>query len=172
MSSEVEAALPRVAGRREFWPCGVALFWLGGSTHSDAGIMLPMFAVLVFPAWLARMAWIAWRQPARRRAQGVKLVVLVTAMIVAGVALTQREDARRAEAQRVVDAVAAWHDSHGAYPDTLDQVGFDARALRNDSRIFYFSDDGHATVFHAATFMPLDTWGWDFDKPGWQFHPD
>ena len=172
MSNAADAAPRRVSAWREYWPCGLALLWLAGTANADAGFMLGMFAVFVFPIWLVRMGTLTWRRPARRRAQGIKLVVLVVAMVAAGAALKHREDDRRAQAQRVVEAVTAWHDAHGAWPDTLDQVGLDTRALRHEQRIFYFIDKGHATLFHASVYMPLDTWGWDFDKKAWQYHAD
>ncbi len=156
----------------EFWPCGLALLWLGGTANADAGFMLGMFAVIVFPIWLVRMGILTWRRPARRRAQGIKLVVLVVAMVAAGAALMHREDVRRAQAQRVVEAVKAWHNAHGTYPDRLDQIGLDAKALQHENRIYYFSDNGRAAVFHSSVYMPVDTWAWEFDKPGWQYHPD
>ena len=160
---------PRKPGwTREFWPTIVAALIILSSARPGAGFLLPL-GLPVLLVWFARMAWIAWRRPARRRAQGIKVVVLVAAMTVGALAHGRYESQSRAQAQKVVDAVAAYRARHGSYPDELAQVGLDADALRRDWQVRYLSRDGQHRVVYSATFTVFDSYVYDFDKPGWVY---
>src|SRR6202012_921397 len=109
------AAAPKRGWVREFWPTMLAVAILLYAAPPGAGGLLPLF-VPVLLIWLPRMAWLAWRRPARRRAQGIKVLALVGAIVVAGLAHGRYDTQSRAQAQKVVDAVTAYHVEHGAYP--------------------------------------------------------
>ncbi len=141
------------------------------SAQPHAGFLLPLWLPILL-VWFLRMAWIAWRRPARRRAQGIKVLVLVAAMAVAALAHGRYESQARAQAQKVVDAVTAYDVQHGGYPDNLGQVGLDEQALRRDWQLSYLNRDGIHRVVYAATFTVFDAYSYDFDKPGWVYLAD
>jgi len=153
---------------REFAPTALlALVVLCGAGDGD-GFILTLLAPFLL-LWFMRVAWVAWRQPARRRVQAIKLGVVVA--LVVGVALVQINFQRgsREQAQKVVDAVAAYRAQHGSYPQDLAQVGLDDQALRRDWRVHYWARDGKHSVVYAARFSVYDSFVYDFDKPGWVY---
>ena len=161
-----EATQPGVL--REFWPTMLAALVILYAATPGAGFLLPLWLPILL-VWFLRLAWVAWRRPPRRKAQGVKVLVLVGAMLVAGLAHGRYESQARAQAQRVVDAVTAYHVEHGAYPDDLAQVGLDADALRRDGDVRYLHREGQHQVVYAAQFTVFDQFVYDFDKPGWVY---
>ena len=175
MSSEAEAASTtdaaaprRISALREFWPTIVAALIILSSARPGAGFLLPLWLPILL-VWFLRMMWLAWRRPARRKAQGVKALVLVAAMAVGALAQGRYEHQAREQAQHVVDVVAAWRAQHGAYPDDLAQLGLDEQALRRDWQVRYLSRDGQHRVVYSATFTVFDSYTYDFDKPGWVY---
>ena len=155
---------------REFWPTMLAVAILLYAATPGAGVLLPLFTPVLL-IWLPRMAWLAWRRPARRTAQGIKLIALAAAIIVAALAHGRYDSQARAQAQKVVDAVTAYHVQHGGYPDDLSQVGIDADALRRDAGVRYLHIEDRHLVVYSAQFTVLDQYLYDFDRPGWVYKP-
>ena len=153
---------------REFWPTLLATLVILSSARPGAGLLLPLCLPILLP-WFARMAWLAWRRPRRRKAQAIKAVVLVAAVAGGALAQGRYEHQAREHAQEVVDAVAAWHAGHGRYPDDLAQVGLDEPALLRDWQVRYLNRDGQHRVVYSATFTVFDSDTYDFDKPGWVY---
>ena len=178
VSSEAEAGVadsraqpaPGLGWAREFWPTILATAILLYAARPGAGILLPLWLPVLL-VWFPRMAWIAWRRPARRRAQGIKAMAIVAAIAIAGFAHGRYESRSRAQAQNVVDAVTAYRARHGAYPDNLAPLGLDEQALRRDWEVRYLNNDGRQRVFYAAEFSVFDSWEYDFAKPGWVYKP-
>ena len=171
MADEPTTEAPRKIGwLREFWPAILATLIVLYAATPGAGFLLPLWLPILL-VWFARMAWLAWRRPARRKAQGLKALVLIVAMLVAGLAHGRYESQSRAQAQKVVDAVTAYQVQHGAYPDDLAQVGLDADALRRDWDVRYLHVENRHQVVYAAQFTVFDQYVYDFDKPGWVYKP-
>lgn len=153
---------------REFAPTVLlALVVLSGASQ-DAGFILTLLSPFLV-LWFMRVGWVAWRQPARRRTQLIKLGVI--AALVLGGSLVQVDFQRgsHAQAQKVADAVAAYRAQHGNYPEDLAQVGLDDQALRRDWKVRYWAREGQHRVIYAATFSVYDSFVYDFDKPGWVY---
>ncbi len=163
------AGTPRPRSRvREFaFTALLALMVLTGAGR-NAGFVLPLLLPVLL-LWFLRVAWVAWRQPARRRAQAIKLGVIATLVVAAWLVQAHFQRETKAQAQKVVDAVLAWHARNGSYPDNLAAVGLDEQALRRDWDVRYFNREGQRQVLYPATFTLFDSFVYDFDKPGWRF---
>jgi len=136
------------------------------ATRQDAGFVLPLMAPFLL-LWFVRLAWIAWRQPARRKVQAIKFGCVAAAVALAAFVQGNVQREAREHAQQVVGAVAAYRAQHGIYPDDLAQAGLDENALRR-WRVRYISRDGQHRVVHPAVFSVYDNYVYDFDKPGWR----
>ena len=169
MADAASGEAPRKIGwLREFWPTIVATLIILSAAQPGAGFLLTLWLPILL-IWFARMAWLAWRRPARRKAQGIKAIVLVAAMTGAAFAHGRYEARARVQAQQVVDAIAAWHAQHGAWPDDLSQLGLDADALRRDGDVRYLHIENRHQVVYAAQFTVFDQYVYDFDRPGWVY---
>ena len=156
---------------REFAPATVAAFIILSCARPGIGFLLPLWLPVLL-VWFVRMIWLAWRRPARRRAQGVKALALIGAMAIAALAQGFYQRQARERAQHVVDIVAAYRTAHGAYPVDLAQAGLDAEALRREWHIRYFAGEGEHRVMYADSFTVFDSFGYELEKPGWVFHAD
>ena len=172
MAEAAATAARQISAPREFGPAlafVAAVLWCA---QPGAGFMLPLLVPFAL-VWFIRMGFLAWRRPPRRRAQAIKLGLIVAALLVTGLAHGHHERRTREEAQKVVDVVTAYRTAHGAYPDDLGQAGLDAQALRHDWRIYYLNVDGRHSVMYSATFTVFDRYYQDLDKPaGWVFRAD
>lgn len=165
-ASPVEAPPPR-STVRDYAFTLILVFIVLSATRQDLGFLLPLLSPFLL-LWFLRLAWIAWRQPARRKAQAIKFgcVAATVALVVFIQSNVQRE--AREHAQQVVSAVAAYRAQHGSYPDDLAQAGLDEKALRR-WRVRYISRDGQHRVVYPAVFTVYDGFVYDFDKPGWVY---
>ena len=160
-------ARPRSRVREFAFTAVLALILLLGAGEG-AGFLLPLLAPFLL-LWFLRVGWVAWRQPARRRAQAIKVGVVAALVLAAAMVQLHAQRQSQARAQKVVDAVLAWHAEHGGYPDNLAAVGMDDQALRRDWQVRYFNRAGQHQVLYTARFTPFDSYAYDFDKPGWRF---
>jgi hypothetical protein len=168
---DAPAAPPRRSDVREFAFTLILSLVVLSATRKDVGFLLPLLAPFLL-LWFVRLAWIAWRQPARRRTQAIKLACVVAATALATWVQASVERQARAQAQKTVDAVAAYRAQHGNYPDELGQVGLDEEALRRQWRVRYTSRDGQHRVSYPASFSVYDGYVYDLDKPGWAASAD
>lgn len=164
-----EAPPPRSAVR-DFAFTLILVFIVLSATRQDVGFLLPLLSPFLL-LWFIRLAWIAWRQPARRKVQAIKFgcVAATVALVVLIQGNIQRE--ARAKALQVVSAVAAYRAQHGSYPDDLAQAGLDENALRR-WRVRYISRDSQHRVTYPAVFTVFDSYSYDFDKPAWTYSAD
>ena len=155
---------------RDFAFTLILVFIVLSATRQDAGFVLTLLSPFLL-LWFVRLAWIAWRQPARRRAQAIKFAsVSVTVALVVFIQSNVQREARE-HALQVVSAVAAYRAQHGGYPDDLAQVGLDEKTLRR-WRVRYVSHDGQHRVAYPAVFTVYDGYSYDFDKPAWTYSAD
>jgi len=155
---------------RDFAFTLILVFVVLSATRQDMGFLLPLLSPFLL-LWFVRLAWIAWRQPARRKVQAIKFAsVAATVAIVALIESNVQREARE-HALQVVNTVAAYRVQHGRYPDDLAQAGLDENALRR-WRVRYISRDGRHLVTHPAVFTVFDSYSYDLDKPAWTYSAD
>jgi hypothetical protein len=71
------------------------------------------------------------------------------------------------EANKVAKAVLDYKTRTGIYPAGLKDAGLDEVALEREWDIRYFMREGKPVLTYPATFMPLTTVDYDFDKRAW-----
>jgi hypothetical protein len=162
----VEAPPPRSAVRDYAFTL-ILVFIVLSATRQDLGFLLPLLSPFLL-LWFMRPAWIAWRQPARRKVQAIKFASVVAAVALAAFLQGNIQRQAREHALQVVSAVAAYRAQHGSYPDDLAQAGLDENALRR-WRVRYISRDNRHRVTYPAVFTVFDGYSYDFDKPGWVY---
>jgi hypothetical protein len=165
---DTAATAPAVhrASVRDFAFTLILVFIILSAIRQDLGFLLPLLSPFLL-LWFVRLAWIAWRQPPRRKVQAIKFGFVAAAMAFACLALVNIQDQDREHALQVVSTIATYHDQHGAWPDDLAQAGLDEEALRR-WRVHYVSRDGQHRVTYPSVFSVYDSFVYDFDKPGWK----
>lgn len=165
----VEAPPPR-SPVRDYAFTLILVFIVLSATRQDAGFLLPLLSPFLL-LWFLRLAWIAWRQPARRKVPAIKFASVAAAVALVAFLQANIQREAREHALQVVSAVAAYRAQHGSYPDALAQAGLDENALRR-WRVRYISHDGQHRVVYPAVFSVLSQYEYDFDKPGWRHNAD
>ena len=164
------AAPPPRSAVRDYAFTLILVFIVLSATRQDVGFLLPLLSPFLL-LWFLRLAWIAWRQPARRKAQAIKFgCVAATVAIVVFIQSNVQREARE-HALQVVSAVKAYRAQHGGYPDDLAQAGLDENVLRR-WRVRYVNREGLHRVVYPAVFSVLSQYEYDFDKPGWRLNAD
>ena len=151
---------------RDFAFTLILVFIILTAIRQDLGFLLPLLSPFLL-LWFVRLAWIAWRQPPRRKVQAIKFGGVVAAMSFACLAQVNIQDQDREHAIQVVSTIAAYHAQRGSWPDDLAQAGLDEDALRR-WRVRYLSRDGQHRVTYPSVFSVYDSFVYDFDKPGWK----
>ena len=110
--------MPSLEGR-----LGIAgILWALAVVAFDAADGSFLLSMLACPLWLlGSLAQSLWRRPGRGVALGrAAIPVAVLAIALANDSLQRRLALGRAE--RVVDAICAFHDEHGRYPSDLQEL--------------------------------------------------
>jgi hypothetical protein len=76
----------------------------------------------------------------------------------------------RNDADQIAKAIIRYKAEHGYYPQNLKAAGIENP--RKAWMIGYFPEKEKPGLFYAATFLPFDTYFYDFDKDTWSYHPD
>ena len=165
LASPAVAATVHRATVRDFAFTLILVFIVLSATRQDAGFVLPLLSPFLL-VWFVRLAWIAWRQPPRRKVQAIKFGCVVATVALAAFVQGNVQREARAHALQVVDTITAYRAQHGAWPDDLAQAGLDENALRR-WRVRYIAHDGQHHVVHPSVFSVYDEYVYDLDKPGW-----
>ena len=94
--------------------------------------------------------------------------VVVAASAVVSSVHFYRHFSSRKEADRVVRKVLDFREKQGRFPSDASELG--DLALRDRSRpLLHYTllSDGKPALFYAATFIPFDTWEYDFSSRTW-----
>jgi hypothetical protein len=113
---------------------------------------------------LIRMA----RKPDERKRRGIRMAIWLVALSVAGAVQSHWASSTSKEADKVAKLVHDYQAHKGVYPANLAEAGLDEKALENDWDIRYFLREGKPVLAYPATFMPLTTYDYDFDKHTWK----
>lgn len=113
-----------------------------------------------------------WKSVPQRHAHLVAIAIVATAsLIVLGVHF-HLHNASRAQANQVAQSIEHFQAARGHYPASLSEVGLDSAVFRRDLMLSYSSLQGDDPVlFYAATFVPFDTWQYDFLAREWIYDP-
>lgn len=102
-------------------------------------------------------------------AHSIIITVLAVALLGYCGKLQFAEGDARAEAERIVAALEAHKGRAGIYPASLDEVGFDAKALRDKWYLSYrLEDGGKPALFYSAQNMWLVAYHYDFELRNWK----
>jgi len=113
-----------------------------------------------------------WKSVPQRRAHLVALAIVATASLIVLSVHSHLHNASRAQADQVAQSIEHFQAARGHYPASLSEVGLDSAAFRRDLMLSYSSSHGDDPVlFYAATFVPFDTWQYNFLAREWIYDP-
>ena len=141
---------------------------MAGIRHG--GVML----VFIAPIFLLSMlvaCFKAWKRPERRRPLAISAGLwMLTIALIVGLHWHYYTASRKA-ADAVVASVAQYMQTHGKPPADAQTLGFTNG--KNEWRIFYtLRADQIPSVIYFSTFMPFDTWEYEFDNKRWIYRSD
>ncbi|MGZ3237165.1 MAG: hypothetical protein ACXU8A_07305 [Burkholderiaceae bacterium] len=107
-------------------------------------------------------------KPDERKKRGIRMAIWFVALSVAGAVQSHWASSTIKEADKVAKLVLDYQARKGAYPANLAEAGLDEKALESEWDIRYFMREGKPVLAYPATFMPLTTYDYDFDKHTWR----
>jgi len=107
-----------------------------------------------------------------RRAHLLAVAIVATASLIVLAVHSHLHNASRAQANQVAQSIEHFQAASGHYPASLSEVGLDSAVLRRDLMLSYSSSYGENPIlFYAATFVPFDTWQYNFSAHEWIYGP-
>ena len=107
-----------------------------------------------------------------RRANLVAVAIVATASLIVLGVHSHLHDASRAQANQVAQSIEHFQTASGHYPASLSELGLDSAVFRRDLMLSYSSSHGDDPIlFYAATFVPFDTWQYNFSAREWSYAP-
>ena len=154
----------------------VLIFWLAiiSALSVQAGGLL--FAVVTtLPTLLYQAAqWLRSRFDPQQRQRRLAACVMTAVVGLSIWSIHQvRADRHRAAAEAIAQQIDTYRQTQARYPTTLADIGVDAKAMRDEMRLYYsVSDDGEPWLSYASTLLPFDRWQYDFATRQWRYVPD
>lgn len=142
-------------------------------SQRHSGFLLIFEALFLIP-WLVYSAYVMVTQPARRKTQCVRVLAwLLSVAVVVGVHLYVAHTTR-SHAEEIVQRIKSYVVQHGRCVATLDELGLSREALRATVGLSAYGCDaaGKPSFFYAVTYVPFETYSYDFDGGVWQYSPD
>jgi hypothetical protein len=136
------------------WPVGV-------------GFMV-VFAVPFLAFWLPYSAFIMWSKPARRRLQAVKVCLWLAVVVGTWNLHRYYEITARAAADEVTQAVLAYKEKTGSYPERLQDAGVALDRRGGPWRIRYWADEPKThSLIYEDTFRGFGAYRYQFEQRSW-----
>lgn len=74
----------------------------------------------------------------------------------------------RAAANDIVANIAKYHETNGAYPSSLEVLGYDSRSLKSSLGMYgYHNKDGHPSFLYGVPYKAFDSYRYDFHSGQW-----
>jgi hypothetical protein len=141
----------------------IVLFFTVQQGYGTLALTLLLIFIFVLLYNLIQMA----RKPAERKLRGIRMAIWFVVLSVAMAVQSHRAGGAKEETDKVVKTVLDYKTRTGAYPAGLKDAGLDEVTLEREWDIRYFMREGKPVLTYSATFMPLTTVDYDFDKRAW-----
>jgi hypothetical protein len=141
----------------------IVLFFTVQQDYGPLALTFLFIFIFVLLYNLIQMA----RKPAERKLRGIRMAIWFVVLSVAVAVQAHRASGTSDEANKVARLVLDYKTRTGAYPAGLKDAGLDEVTLEREWDIRYFMREGKPVLTYSATFMPLTTVDYDFDKRAW-----
>lgn len=138
----------------------------------SAGFMIVPIALIGLLYQTVRLL-AAWRVPEQRAVRLTALLIVLLSVLIVGGCHAIHHQRARAEADRVVAVIERFYAQNQRYPNTLDELGFDPKVLRQSLGWYgYNVHEGNPFLVYSTTFVLFDKWAYDFGKNKWAYEAD
>jgi len=136
-----------------------------------AGFML-LLAAFPLAVWMLYVFGEAVTNPDLRKCQSIRIAIWLAAVgLVIGIHFAYHITTRH-KADEMVSAIENYRAQYGRYPATLDEIGIDRQQLRARLGMAYYSGKAPALLAYGVTYVPFDTYDYDFEKKAWRYRAD
>ncbi len=136
-----------------------------------SGFMLGLVLIFLVPVLLVRIFRICTRSEHRKQRiiQVILWVVTCLSVVIHHIYLYQTT---KNFANRFSHAVIAYHNKHGVYPKSADELNFDKQTVRKYSIHYLYKDNEQPFLVYHATWIVFDSYHFDFKTKEWEYFPD
>lgn len=159
------------AWRRYRWTlmAGLAVLLFAVSIH---GGFVIYFLVPVLAIWIMYNLIRARKDKERLKPLGVKLLIWLAVIAIVLANHWHLAYAARRDADLALTKVLRYRTQHGVYPADLAAAGISDPQYGHEWMLHYEGENGQPELFYAATFVPFDTYSYDFQTMEWRYQPN
>ena len=136
-----------------------------------AGFMI-YFAFPVLAIWIMYNLVRARKHREGFRVFVVKIIIWVVAITLVLSYHWYLSYASRRDADFVVSKVLDYRTHKGVYPKDMTEAGISDPHFGHEWMLHYEAQNGQPELFYMATFVPFDTFGYDFQTMQWRYRAD
>lgn len=127
-----------------------------------------VFLALPLSVWLMYSLYVIAQRPEQRREQLARVACWLGALALIASVHLYLHFSTRARANQAVQTIARYLDTTGNCPSDLAQLGLGPETLRSRLGLSYFRcEGGKATLGYAKTYIPFETFEYDFQHHAW-----
>ncbi len=133
------------------------------------GFILIFFLLFFIPLSLYS-GFVMYRKKDERKLRATKLVIWAVVIIVILATNYNRHINTRFDANAIVKSIEKYKSDTGDYPNNLEIIGVSNQHLRKQLGMSgYYYNDGKARLFYSVTYIPFDTYSYNFELKVWQY---
>ncbi len=127
------------------------------------GLVLPLLII-----WLPYSIFVSVFHPQRRPLQLAQMAIWTGAVVTIVSVHYVRHVVTRHNADEIVTTINKYTAQHGHCPATTDDIGITRQELKAKLGLSYYEcKDGKQTFVYGVTYMPYDTYSYNFAKATW-----
>lgn len=113
------------------------------------------------------------RSPPQRTLRLTSIAIVTISALIVASAHIRLHTQSRIQANQIVEAVERFHATNRRYPANFSELESGLpEEHRRRLRLWYAAESGQPVLFYAATFVPFETWHYDFATRTWHYVPD
>lgn len=145
-----------------------ALFVLFFTVQRHAGLNLVFVVLFLVPSFI-HSAYVCFKRREERQVRLYKAGIWLMTIVVIVSSHAYMHNQAREVANAISSTIVLHRQTHGAYPASAEEAGL-SREFMKKSRVFYNFSDGVPFLMYPVTFMPFDTYDFDFETGEWQYN--
>jgi hypothetical protein len=159
------------AWRRYRWTliAGLAALLFAAPIH---GGFLIYLVIPVLAIWIMYNLVRARKDKARLKPLGAKLLIWLAVIAIVLGRHGYLFKASHADADLALSKVLAYRTQHGVYPADLAAAGIGDPHFGQEWALHYEAPNGQPELLYFATFVPFDTYSYDFQTMEWRYQVD
>ena len=131
-----------------------------------SGFILLFFLIFLIPLFIKRYI-VCIKDPLQKKLRISQALIWLSGILVVILVHTEMHQETRQIANKIAKTIEIYKKENGFYPSSPEEAGI-TQVLLHKERIFYSLSSGEPFLVYPATYIPFETYNYDFKTKEWR----